>query len=311
MSKKSLPGDGPWRILSQCPASWHNTIHAACSQKRCICPRALEILPTYRSPLNGGGPWKILQDCPAKRHNTVSAALGRSGAEVQCVCPRALALRPEGLQRGAKYAKNQTRRSTLRALGLPPLPPEFQDREKLPSPMWLRAGPWKILDECPAEGHNTATWSRKPVVERCICPRGAQLFAEYRKKQNEAERQKTAEGTKTSSSRANPKIEKKMPEPDWSKGFCVDDAVTVLKGENVEASKEGIADRYEMKSLCGICPVRQECRDWIRANEIPPGSLGSVYGGLDKWNRQGKDMRLVNGRIRVVALPEGWENEWV
>ncbi len=40
-----LPGNGPWRILPECPALTHNTEQAAtCGprDKRCICPRALD-----------------------------------------------------------------------------------------------------------------------------------------------------------------------------------------------------------------------------------------------------------------------------
>lgn len=43
-----LPGGGPWRILDECPATFHNTQSAADRKDRwshafCICPRALEL----------------------------------------------------------------------------------------------------------------------------------------------------------------------------------------------------------------------------------------------------------------------------
>lgn len=290
MTIHALPGGGPWRILSQCGSRWHNTVHSASSTPRCVCPRALAISPIRRAKLPGGGPWKILDTCSALSHNTMSASLGRNNgaAAAQCVCPRALSLRDKGL----KYMREYTHSNT--------------------APQWLRAGPWKILPECPAEGHNTVNWARRKKENgRCICPRGAKLYADYRAQQNERQKKRDKERTREYPSTAKPMIVKVYPEPDWSQGFCIDDLETVRKGENIEASKEGIADRFEMRSLCGICPVRQECRNWILSNEKPAGSLGGVYGGLDKWNRQGRDMRIVNGRIRVVPLEEGWENEWV
>lgn len=41
-----LPGNGPWRILPECPSENHNTYNASCRgevDKRCICPRGLEM----------------------------------------------------------------------------------------------------------------------------------------------------------------------------------------------------------------------------------------------------------------------------
>lgn len=41
-----LPGNGPWRILAECPAMLHNTVRAAtrgAREHRCICPRALAL----------------------------------------------------------------------------------------------------------------------------------------------------------------------------------------------------------------------------------------------------------------------------
>lgn len=46
-------GGGPWRILPECPATrTHNTVNAARGVgrdgKRCICPRAVEMMDAYR-----------------------------------------------------------------------------------------------------------------------------------------------------------------------------------------------------------------------------------------------------------------------
>lgn len=46
-----LPGRGPWRILEDCPARLHNTIHAGrgrAGQIKCICPRAIAAVLEFR-----------------------------------------------------------------------------------------------------------------------------------------------------------------------------------------------------------------------------------------------------------------------
>lgn len=49
---RSLPGGGPWRILDECLAVYHNTQRAALGRSigrdKCICPRAL-VLKTQRA----------------------------------------------------------------------------------------------------------------------------------------------------------------------------------------------------------------------------------------------------------------------
>jgi len=44
MGLNGLPGGGPWRVLHECPAFFHNTAYAAKKRRdeaKCICPRAL------------------------------------------------------------------------------------------------------------------------------------------------------------------------------------------------------------------------------------------------------------------------------
>lgn len=48
-----LIGNGPWRLLPECPATIHNTLRAARGQdfrsgERCICPRALALFEVHR-----------------------------------------------------------------------------------------------------------------------------------------------------------------------------------------------------------------------------------------------------------------------
>jgi hypothetical protein len=98
-----LPGGGPWRILSQCPAKFHNSQNSAYGRNgpHCVCPRALSI---WRDIVGRGarkrdipkwladGPWKILEECEAPTHNTISAARGvieRNVYGTRCICPHA------------------------------------------------------------------------------------------------------------------------------------------------------------------------------------------------------------------------------
>lgn len=120
----NLPGNGPWRVLDDCPAIRHNTLGSARGRgtKPCICPRALALIERERErtrqwnirrrderglPSTVGlgrgrstiprwlllGPWMVLEECPAASHNTLYAARGgRYRAQGNCVCPRSLAL---------------------------------------------------------------------------------------------------------------------------------------------------------------------------------------------------------------------------
>jgi len=56
MTRYRLPGNGPWRILAECPSSTHNSVRAARAHvkghgdgtEKCICPRALSLLAAWR-----------------------------------------------------------------------------------------------------------------------------------------------------------------------------------------------------------------------------------------------------------------------
>src|SRR6187551_1114029 len=130
---------------------------------------AVQIGPRLRHALPGNGPWKIDEHCPSHLHNTTYAARGvlivrgqKVGKFPKCICPRALALWDEmRLKANAKY------------------------RNRAALPHWWQ-GPWRILDECPASGHNTERRALKPGKGRpaCICPRAEALKAAYRQKKN-------------------------------------------------------------------------------------------------------------------------------
>lgn len=56
MTSYRLPGNGPWRILADCPSSTHNSVRAARAHVRehgddtskCVCPRSLSLLAAWR-----------------------------------------------------------------------------------------------------------------------------------------------------------------------------------------------------------------------------------------------------------------------
>lgn len=107
----------PWKILDECPAKNHNTVHSSRGYRghpKCICPRALvlrgieldraRLLGVQRrnSKLEAGrekaapqwlraGPWRISPLCIARGHNTLMWARGgRTCSEAKCTCPHAL-----------------------------------------------------------------------------------------------------------------------------------------------------------------------------------------------------------------------------
>lgn len=58
MALNGLPGKGPWRILEECPAKFHNTTSAARDfshgrpRTRCVCPRAAALHKAWRDALS-------------------------------------------------------------------------------------------------------------------------------------------------------------------------------------------------------------------------------------------------------------------
>lgn len=248
---------------------------------------------------NGCGPWRIINECPAVRHNTLYAARGRNTEP--CVCPHALELFEQERVRRSKYSKN-LRKSR----------PPASNSGKPRVPAWFKAGPWRIVDECLSEGHNTQNWARGAARGsdkriRCVCPHALALLADYRKyakKTDKAYRERTG-----SRKMPNPviavsgvSIAPKSSDPDWLKGACLENSKVVDLGFDITVSAEGVKNRAIAKMLCDICPIKRECGDWaVKTEGNNPGSLGGVYGGMDAWNRKGLDLRL-NDAGKVVRV---------
>ena len=256
--------------------------------------------------LPGVGPWKVLDNCPAPRHCTLTSARGKPGDPTsRCICPRALALREKDLAR----SRDRDRRQRI-ADGRPADP---IGRGFAQIPRWFKQGPWKISPLCIARGHNNLTWARGGGVGKdkaCTCPRALALLAEWKASRNQIERgqrKRVSTEKETTRQKYKPIIHVEVPAPDWTNAACRNpDVVSIVDmGFNEEMSKDGIASRQAAKDLCSDCPLSmfRECKAWIIAKEkASPGQFGGVYAGMDKWNRQGFDVRFTNGRIEKVKL---------
>jgi len=244
--------------------------------------------------LEGGGPWRIVEECVASRHCTLYA--GKHG----CICPRARSLYEKDLIRMRRISKEYRGRLT-----------EGQ-RQRSESPAWFKGGPWRIAEECLALGHNNLAWARGTNRDsggvRCVCPHAVWLMEQYtanRRKPKEVQPPRKRMGYAAALPLAA------VPEPDWSRSACSKDVGTAEGGFNEDVSKRGMAERQAAKDLCGECPlsVFRECGAWIVAKEgIAPGSLGGVYAGKDRWNRQGVQLAMVGQIIKRVRLDSAKTN---
>lgn len=300
-----LPGGGPWRILQICPCDRHNNLRAAINgrPKRCVCPRALDLNPEARSNFDGGGPWKILDSCPASKHNTESAAMGRCGNRRQCICPRAIYLKPFGLAKMRRYWDGR-RREDGKAKAEPRVPrPPMGPRFGLP--VWW-SGPWKILEGCPAEGHNTVQRAARPRKGHvpCICPRGVALRDEHLERRRVRER--AAEERRAAGEKAAPKRKPKprvpalrafkpkelpdvMVRPNFNEGRCTKPWNVTTFSAAMDAGGSTTSRARQVREMaraaCRQCPIREQCRAYVIGQEKPAGSWGGMWGGLDVFQR--------------------------
>ncbi len=165
---------------------------------------------------------------------------------------------------------------------------------------WGRAlpglGPWRILADCPATGHNTYRAARdlKPM---CVCPRAAAI----REEENEKRRQRYALDEK---GRPRPPLidrNNKLPGyftnvavpqrdwPDFRRGLCrtARGALIVDAYLNRNASaplKKRVTEDHQ--EMCLQCPLMIKCAEWIMKAEKTAGSWGGIYGGLTPLQRE-------------------------
>lgn len=244
--------------------------------------------------LPGGGPWRILDECSADRHNTYAASRGYDSTNAErCICPRAL------LEAVRTLKLNNERRKRI-----------LEQRVQLPN-WWT--GPWLILADCPATGHNTIRRVERPTDGlKCICPHGKALYAEYVKNRNEArvrERALVREGKlPTEAEKVKPAEvqqwrqyeSRNLPRPNFhlGQGKCVhlSGAADVFAAA-FDASSTGVTAavlKQRARQICHACPMRQKCLEWVIQEEMKlgaPGAWGGVWGGLDPNERR----RLMRG----------------
>lgn len=234
--------------------------------------------PGHRFAMPGGGPWRILDECPADRHNTTYAARGYRNVdgkmlsgETKCVCPRS--------QQLMELHAAQSRESQAR----------YYEKVGPGLPRWW-TGPWRILDECKASGHNVlarALGSRGHAT--CTCPRALLLLADYRNVDNQKKREQRAADRarkkKQRQIRITPRTSHEVhlfEGPDFSQGACRN-AVSVFD----RAMGGAMVARREAKLICTVhCAIQASCLAYaVREEGDKPGSLGGVYGGQDPRDR--------------------------
>jgi hypothetical protein len=93
-----------------------------------------------------------------------------------------------------------------------------------------------------------------------------------------------------------------MPEA-LNRGACVtpEGIPYAEAGMDRHMTKRGVEKRQLAKDWCKTaCPVLDECRAYIQANEEPKGSWGGVWGGLDPFERHGLQLVVIQGKVRVI-----------
>lgn len=152
-------------------------------------------------------------------------------------------------------------------------------------------GPWRILEDCPAVAHNTsrAAESGRSGGAKCVCPRAVALREERLRRWRASGTSKDNPVVKLSAVNPVP-VGKRIP--DLSAGACQRPwNVRIANGGfSVQPTKHGRDLRAAAKSLCATCPVLKQCREYVTGQERPAGAWGGVWGGLDPWNRKGKEM---------------------
>lgn len=158
-------------------------------------------------------------------------------------------------------------------------------------PSWW-TGPWRILPECPATGHNVLRRVEKPADGiKCICPRALALKAANLVMKREERKTVKRTGRTMIMPVLRPISVKEMwriPSPDWTGAMCNTPAGRKASDrayDAVSATKVSERIRAEMRAWCHICPIMQTCRAWALEMEKPAGSWGGVWGGLDPSER--------------------------
>lgn len=164
-------------------------------------------------------------------------------------------------------------------------------------------GPWLILAECPAQGHNTQRAAEgykngKRSADKCVCPRAVALYAhmlvERRDRQRvEWHRRKPAKAEPRSAPQYAQTVKQNVAVPDLRKGLCRTQAGMRLMDAASKSRASG--RRKEALEMCLNCPVMIECGQWVTQAEDPPGSWGGIYGGMTTGDRRMKKLGVRRG----------------
>lgn len=158
-------------------------------------------------------------------------------------------------------------------------------------------GPWRILDECPADRHNTLYAAvkggrRGPGNARCICPRALwrkQDDLDSRRGEHARWYQENKARLKAAKVVDQPALKVKhvrvAPVPDMTDAACgSDDGQVAVDIATAEASAGNLA---RVAAFCNSpCPIKEQCLRWVMSAEDRPGSWGGVYGGLTPKQRR-------------------------
>lgn len=179
-----------------------------------------------------------------------------------------------------------------------------------PAPRRLPGGgPWAISPTCPSRRQHNSSHAAKgsSVAERCDCPRAQVLRAEYLEELKNKRAIAAIAAGRVPASRlpkrepvdSSPVFEPRSPEPtsvrppNFLGAACQQPEVAeiVERSFSLYGGAGGIERREEMrKKVCGTCPLIRECAEWVLAAEKPAGSWGGMYGGMDVWNRDGREL---------------------
>jgi hypothetical protein len=158
---------------------------------------------------------------------------------------------------------------------------------------WLGGGPWLVLDECPADRHNTLSASKgrfctsrgRSVSGRpkCICPRARWWLARENEQRRRSEQER---GVNRNNIRVPSFMSNTLAQgmPDLRAGKCRSksgrEKIDAAEGR-LPTSKEVLEARF----MCAECPVFDACGDWVTRDEKPAGSWGLMYAGMTPRER--------------------------
>lgn len=161
-------------------------------------------------------------------------------------------------------------------------------------------GPWRILDECPAEYHNTSNAAKKIVARgkgRCICPRAqerwrraqdirkASRIARGERPPADAERSPGGRPAETGVPTYVRNMRQDVRPPDLSRGTCrTPHGLRVM--DLAQEKRWGGEALAAAELMCYLCPVKVACGQWADLAENPPGSWIGMYGGRTHMARR-------------------------